>query len=1132
MLYDISRLPSIIEIGYTGEEKFRKVQIDMSAWMAEMPNGVPSIVHIRPGETADDAYIAETTFANNILSWEITQNDLGAKEGTGLMQVWLEKVQNATLLKRGKSTMVSTMIREAINDPGDTIPPARNALLNLTAEVEGLAAGEDPTVEVEHDGYYGDFNLKFGIPKGDKGDRGDPAPADEVTEAVDAYLEENFTNPSNPPLDRTLMSNLSAAPADMVGNVKGALSSEDEVVNDALSLVNYGYDTPFYQAENQSSEASWKYRLGIDRKGQCVTLNKFEPISTTIYLRLSGEVALAGSSSGAQAWTSGITLITGHQYCATVKLISGTSKTGSSEPITPLTSLVLRGGETSSVGTVTTSGIVSKRIFTAEESTEYNICLLVAKNQWIFTNAKFMITLEDMTESDIHRIDDELDGLATKIARYLSLSSSNDDCVSLGTHTDPAEYENIDELGIGVYKVGSSTAAGRINGTVPTTTVGYRLYVSELAQSAKKVQIALVSSLSDPHIKIRWNTNNEWTAWKTLGLKEDIDTLDSSVVKITSQSLTDSQKAIARTNIAAADSAIVSDIQQKVGGSADITNLFDFTDRYGKRVNWKNGKLNGVSSSAASNFVSIEQYDYLVITCPIHRFNEVSGLAFYTDNNENAFIEGSGVKDDYDTSLIAGGYEYKEVTIPENAKYIRVTWWNPNYDEYDVPGIDTFSCTATVEGSISATKTEIPDYYFENGYMNERVQEINDISTVLGRQSFQCYFVTDYHKSDNSCVSPDLLAYLTKKTGIRDVIFGGDAITKGDSRQSGYSMLCDFLKDFRIVEQNANVYYITGNHEMNRPGSNNAQHPWENKLPQDVAYRLFNEPISHKIKCFDDTNTFYYDNDAQKIRVICVDCNYYSTVIWWNRYAAFKAMETTPEGYAVVIFSHVACGETGGQINRLDNNFTEILECAKAMNDGTEYEVYKSQAMQYSFNFSGHERTFIGVLSGHLHYDGYILYDSRFPVISVAADTGALRPSQPARVKGTITEQLFDAVQIDVAQKRIYCTRIGYGDDIAFSFGTGAKVIKPCSGITLNETEATMDVGDTLQLVATITPNDTDDVVSWESSDTTKATVSNGLVTVVGRDTSETPKALAVSIVASCGAKYAACTVTIPAESN
>ena len=82
-MYKIETLPQIIDIGFTGEKKFRKIEIDMSAWMAEMPDGVPSIVHIRPTESASDAYIANTTFADNILTWEVTAGDLGSVEGVG-----------------------------------------------------------------------------------------------------------------------------------------------------------------------------------------------------------------------------------------------------------------------------------------------------------------------------------------------------------------------------------------------------------------------------------------------------------------------------------------------------------------------------------------------------------------------------------------------------------------------------------------------------------------------------------------------------------------------------------------------------------------------------------------------------------------------------------------------------------------------------------------------------------------------------------------------------------------------------------------------------------------------------------------------------------------------------------------
>lgn len=46
-----------------------------------------------------------------------------------------------------------------------------------------------------------------------------------IESKVDAWLDENITNPDSPPLDRSLSSSSSAAPADMVGDLKSAISA-------------------------------------------------------------------------------------------------------------------------------------------------------------------------------------------------------------------------------------------------------------------------------------------------------------------------------------------------------------------------------------------------------------------------------------------------------------------------------------------------------------------------------------------------------------------------------------------------------------------------------------------------------------------------------------------------------------------------------------------------------------------------------------------------------------------------------------------------------------------------------------------------------------------------------------------
>ena len=146
-MYKIGSMPHSIPIGYTGETNFRVIEIDMTAWMEKMPAGVPSIVHIRPGETKAQAYIAATTFDSetNILTWEITAGDIGTKEGNGLMQVWLEESENDTVSKRGKSVKVTTEVMDSVNEPDDEPPEAQAAYLEQMTElkVATVEAAED-----------------------------------------------------------------------------------------------------------------------------------------------------------------------------------------------------------------------------------------------------------------------------------------------------------------------------------------------------------------------------------------------------------------------------------------------------------------------------------------------------------------------------------------------------------------------------------------------------------------------------------------------------------------------------------------------------------------------------------------------------------------------------------------------------------------------------------------------------------------------------------------------------------------------------------------------------------------------------------------------------------------------------
>ena len=95
------------------------------------------------------------------------------------------------------------------------------------------------------------------------------------------------------------------------------------------------------------------------------------------------------------------------------------------------------------------------------------------------------------------------------------------------------------------------------------------------------------------------------------------------------------------------------------------------------------------------------------------------------------------------------------------------------------------------------------------------------------------------------------------------------------------------------------------------------------------------------------------------------------------------------------------------------------------------------------------------------------------------------------------------------------------GDKTATCTVTVSKKVIPVTSVTLNKTSLALTEQETFQLAATVSPdNATDKTVTWSSSNTAIATVSNnGLVTAVAEGTT--------TITAKAGDKTATCSVTV-----
>ena len=105
--------------------------------------------------------------------------------------------------------------------------------------------------------------------------------------------------------------------------------------------------------------------------------------------------------------------------------------------------------------------------------------------------------------------------------------------------------------------------------------------------------------------------------------------------------------------------------------------------------------------------------------------------------------------------------------------------------------------------------------------------------------------------------------------------------------------------------------------------------------------------------------------------------------------------------------------------------------------------------------------------------------------------------------------------------------------DVTIYFSKGLATIS-VTDVTLSQTEAALNIGESVTLTATVAPDDaTDKTVTWASSDETVATVADGVVTAVAAGTA-TITATATNGTAddTSDDKTATCTVTVSAPTS
>ena len=154
-----------------------------------------------------------------------------------------------------------------------------------------------------------------------------------------------------------------------------------------------------------------------------------------------------------------------------------------------------------------------------------------------------------------------------------------------------------------------------------------------------------------------------------------------------------------------------------------------------------------------------------------------------------------------------------------------------------------------------------------------------------------------------------------------------------------------------------------------------------------------------------------YDNESQKIRIIqfyrpnpiAIPADLQTEVI--------HAVQAKGTDWTVFLMCHVYWSE--GSVDQYITAFTQQLA---------------------GLNASGQYAKIGALIVGHMHDDKDTVVDGNLLVIGSNCDIFRQTQGEVPMTEGTDTEQSFDVFQVDLANRTIYITRVGAGNDRQFSY--------------------------------------------------------------------------------------------------
>lgn len=314
---------------------------------------------------------------------------------------------------------------------------------------------------------------------------------------------------------------------------------------------------------------------------------------------------------------------------------------------------------------------------------------------------------------------------------------------------------------------------------------------------------------------------------------------------------------------------------------------------------------------------------------------------------------------------------------------------------------------------------DVPYYWWS--HLDNKESIINTIAAQSGAKGDCFVFVTDIHITSNHKQSPALVKDIIKHTAVNKTIIGGDCIDQESTKTEAIKQINDVYNKYACLQ--SDLCMSIGNHEFNDPGlSQIDRRLTATELVSSIRY-------TNQFCVRDDTLAYYFDSKPQKIRYFVGASTAGGGFDAQARDWLISEIPQTPAGWSVVLITH--SGIYGGTPEQLSvsSEMQPIVDLLDAIKTRGTYSYNDNY-----YDFSNSDLTIICGILGHLHFDGAYTSQGGIKYILTDTDSAIVTASGNTKTKGTITEQAFDVFQFDQDARKIYCTRIGAGQDREFSY--------------------------------------------------------------------------------------------------